>query len=88
MADYFSSVFTSKNTDGIPSLDKDPLPDIPSIQVNSQGIQHLLSNLDANKSSGPDSFPARFLKEIAVEIALALSTVFQASLDQGVLPNV
>ena len=29
MADYFSSVFTSENTDGIPSLNKDPLPDIP-----------------------------------------------------------
>ena len=45
MADYFlQSLLPAKNTDGIPSLDKDPLPDMPSIQVNSQGIQHLLSN--------------------------------------------
>jgi len=88
MPDYFSSVFNSEDTDGIPSLNKDPLPNIPSIQVNSHGIQYLLSNLDANKSSDPDSLPARFLKEVAVEIAPALSIVFQVSLDQGVLLNV
>ena len=60
MADYFSSVFTTENTDNTPTLNKDPLPDIPSIQVHPQGIQHLLSNLDANKSGGPNNLPAHF----------------------------
>ena len=69
MADHFSSVFTSENTDSIPSLNKDPLPDIPSIQVHPEGILHLFNNLDANKSGGPDSLPARFLKEVAVKVA-------------------
>ena len=60
MANYFSSVFTSENTDSIRSLSKDPLPDIPSIQMHPEGILHLLTNLDAKKSGGPDSLPARF----------------------------
>ena len=88
MATYFSSVFTTENTDNIHTLSNDPLPDMQPIQVHSQGIQHLLNNLDANKSAGPDKLPARFLKEIAAEVAPALSIIYQASLDQGVLPDI
>ena len=88
MAKYFSSVFTIENTANIPTLNKDPLPDMPPIQVYPQGIQHLLNNLDANKSGGPDKLPAKFLKKVAAEIAPALSIIYQASLDQGVLPAV
>jgi len=58
MANYFSSVFTSENTDSIPSLNKDPLPDVPSIQVHPEG--NLLTNLDAKNSGGPHNLPARF----------------------------
>jgi len=41
-----------------------------------------------NKASGPDNLPARFLQETAFEISPILMTIFQASLDQGVLPTV
>jgi len=58
------------------------------IQVHSQGIQHLLNNLDANKSADPDKLPAKFLKKINAEVAPALSIIYQASLDQGVLPDI
>ena len=88
MAKYFSSVFTTENTDNIPTLSNGPFPDMPPIQIYPQGIQYLLNNLDANKSGGPDKLPARFLKEVAAEVVLALSIIYQASLDQGVLPAV
>ena len=88
MAKYFPSVFTTENTDNIPTLSNDPLPDMPPIQVYPQGIQHLLNNLDATNSGGPDKLPARFLKEVAAEVAPALSIIYQASLDQGVLPAI
>ena len=52
MVKYFSSVFTIENTDNIPTVCNDPLPDMPPIQVYPQGFQHLLNNLDANKSGG------------------------------------
>ena len=61
---------------------------MPFIQIYPQGIQHLLNNLDVIKSGGPDKLPARFLKEVAAEVAPALSIIYQASLDQGVLPAV
>ena len=88
MAKYFSSVFTTENTDNIPTLSNGPFPDMPPIQIYPQGIQYLLNNLDANKSGGPDKLPARFLKEVAAGVVLALSIIYQASLDQGVLPAV
>jgi len=87
MAEVWSS-FTSGNTDNIPSLNKDPLPDIPSIQVYPQRIQHLPTNLDANKAGGRDCLQACFLKEVAVEVAPILSIVFQTSLNQGILPDI
>ena len=79
---------TTENTDNIPTLSNYPLPDMPPIQVYPQGIQHLLNNLDAIKSGSPDKLPARFLKEVATEVAPTLSIIYQASLDQGVLPVV
>ena len=39
--------------------------------------------MQPNKASGPDNLPVRFLKEVANQIAPALSIVFQESLDQG-----
>ena len=38
MARYYSSVFTTENTDNIPTLTYDPLPDMPPIQAYAQGI--------------------------------------------------
>ena len=86
LANYFSSIFTTENTEHIPTLSSNPLPDIPSIVINPQGVQHLLSNLQTHKSGGPDNLPAYFLKAVSVEIAPALTIIFQASLNQGILP--
>ena len=65
MAKYFSSVFTTENTNNISTLSNDSFPDMPPIQIYPQGIQNLLNNLDANNSGGLEKLPARFLKEVA-----------------------
>ena len=65
-----------------------PLPNISPIQIHVKGVAHLLSSIQVHKASGPDNLPARFLKEVANEIALALAIIFQASLDQGSLPDI
>ena len=88
LANYFSSVFTTENTEYIPTLNSNPLPDIPSIVINPHGVQHLLAKLQTHKSGGPDNLPAYFLKEVSAEIAPALTMIFQASLNQGVLPHI
>ena len=84
-ANYFSSVFTNEDTSHIPSMEGDPLPCIDAIQVHSEGVAKLLSNIDPSKAHGPDNLPVRFLKEVSCEIAPALALIFQASLDQGIL---
>ena len=48
-------------------------------------IIQLLKDLDQYKSKGPDGLPARFLKEMAIQIAPALVLIYQASLNQRVL---
>jgi len=44
-ADYFSSVFTSEDIPHIPSLSKEPLPSISSIQIHVDGVYQLLQNI-------------------------------------------
>ena len=69
-------------------MEGDSLPCIDDIQVYSEGVADLLSNINPGKSHGSDNLPARFLKEVSSEIAPALTLIFQASLDQGTLPEV
>ena len=60
---------------------------MPCIQVTTNGVSKLLSKFNHNKSTGPDDIPGRFLKEVADEIAPALSLLFNSSLKQGIVPT-
>ena len=51
--------------------------------MSCNGVSKLLRNLKPHKATGPDGIPARLLKETAIEIAPAVSLLFQTSLDQG-----
>jgi len=88
LAEFFSSVFTCDNSSSPPRMSGSPLPDVSPITIHHEGVAQLLLNIQPNKASGPDNLPARFLKEVANEIAPALSIIFQASLDQGYLPDI
>ena len=56
------------------------------IQINSEGILHLLLDLKPNKVPGPDTIPARVLKELAYELAPVLAVIYETTLEQGCLP--
>ena len=49
-------------------------------------MQKSLQNIRAGKATGPDGIPARALKCCAKQLTPVLSTLFQDSLDQGVVP--
>ena len=86
--DQFSSVFTIE--DGPPPSDitgTSSYPDMPLIDVHVNGVAKLLSGLNPHKATGPDQLPARILKEVADEIAPAMTLLFQASLVQGCIPS-
>ena len=88
LAKYFSSVFTKEDTSNLPDLEGNPRPEIPPIQIYSDGVSQLLLNLKPHKAAGPDNLPSYSLKEVAKEISPALSMIFQASLNQGALPDI
>ena len=56
-------------------------------QCGSGGVASLLANWDPRKASGPDGIPARLLKELANDLAPLLTLIYQASLQQGCIPD-
>ena len=84
----FSSVFNkNENIDTIPDKGPSPHPNINQITINSEGVWKLLTNLKPHKATGPDNIPTRLLKELAKPLAPIFTTLFQASLDQGTVPE-
>ena len=72
---------------GLSILSVRPYPSMPEIKVNKEDVTKLLHKLNPSKASGPDLIPARILKELAVEIAPFLTTIFQESFNTGTVPR-
>ena len=73
----------------MPSLD--PLqPCCEIIEITMPGVQKLLGkkqkHLDPSKASGPNGIRLPVLKEVAKEIARALTLLCHTSLDIGIVP--
>ena len=66
------------------SISSDPFT-FSEISVSSSYFH--LQHLDVEKSTGPDSLSARFLKSIASEIAVPITKLFNEPLNVGVLPS-
>ena len=64
----FASVFTKENLETMPDIDQQ-FPNMPTIDVRTNGVHKLLKGLKPHKAAGPDGIPARVLKECADEIA-------------------
>ena len=73
--------------DNLPDLGISPTPEMKKITINTEGVQNLLQHLKPNKATGPNDIPAKFLKEVNIEISPLISFIFQASLDQGQIPS-
>ena len=78
----FQGLFTRED-DNVPCL---PVL-YPGICDPVIGLHGVVKLLKPNKASGPDMIPNRVLKEPAIEIAPFLVMLFQALLDQGILPK-
>jgi len=50
-------------------------------------VVKLPHNLNPQKASGPDEVPARLLQSLAVEVAPALTLIFEQSIQTGKLPS-
>ena len=83
----FSSVFTEEGDSPFPNLGTSSTPDAPNIQVGRNGVMKLLRGLKPHKATGPDKISSLFLKEMASPITPALTLIYQASLEQGQIPD-
>ena len=86
--EQFSSVF-NKNEDTSTIKDKGPSPFTPMkpITVSTDGVRKLLNGLNIHKATGPDGISPRLLKTLSDELAPVLTVLFQASINQGILPQ-
>ena len=83
----FASVFSHEAPGDLPDLGHSDTPDVPRITVSVGGVVKLLKDINPSKATGPDSIPGKLLKEAASELALALTLIFQTSINQGRIPN-
>jgi len=79
-------VFTVEDTSVMPKVSGQPFPNRDCIEVNVEGVSQLLSNLDPQKAGGSNNIPTRFLKEFPTQLAPYLTIIFQAFLEQGIVP--
>ena len=55
-------------------------------RINYSTVSTHLSSLDVRKSTGPDQLSSRFLKEVASEVVVPLTNLFNYSLQHKVVP--
>ena len=86
--EQFDSVFSNPKPDISPDFDpNERLPDIHHISVTKSGVLKLLLNINPKKADGPDGIPGKILKLCAHELAEVYQILFQASLNQGLVPD-
>ena len=92
IAEEFAKTFQKFNViepnDPLPHLDDVPgLHTLEDIDFQTQDIVDILSHLNTNSSSGPDTLPTILLKNCATELASPLHSIFRQSIDTGILPQ-
>ena len=58
-----------------------------SIYISPEGVRKLLNGLQIHKATGPDETSMRLLKELADELTPVYTLLFQASVNQGIIPS-
>ena len=74
--EHFKSVFTTEDLDNFPQIDDSGTPDIPNLNISTEGLIKLLKAVNPNKANGPDNISCRILKEAAESISPYLQLIF------------
>ncbi len=87
---HFSSVFTREDTSSL------PVPEIKfhgpegemlgQLVVTPEIVATTINNMKENKSPGVNGIPPKILKDTAEQISKPLASVFNMSLQEGIVP--
>ena len=86
---FFSSVFTSEDLNNVPEfVFKGDIPNtLSDCVISKEDVEKALSNLNPNKSPGPDNFHPHFLKHSCKSLSLPFYLLFNLTLIEGRLPD-
>ncbi|XP_067858625.1 interferon-induced protein with tetratricopeptide repeats 5-like [Heptranchias perlo] len=85
--EYFASVFTKEEDAANVTIKEEAVEKLDRIKIDKEEALKRLAALKVEKSPGPDGMHPRLLREVRVEIAETLATIFQSSLNMGVVPE-
>ena len=87
--EYFASVFTIEDTNGImeTSTASANAAQLNNCEFTEENIIKTLENIKVNKTPGPDRIAPRILKETKHQIWKPLSIIFEKSLNSGKVPR-
>nr|VZI24506.1 unnamed protein product [Spirometra erinaceieuropaei] len=83
---FFQSVYTNEARFLPPSAEELPTPSVSDILFSEGIVRRELEALNESRSPGSDEIPSKLLKELASELSVPLSMLFQTSFDTGTLP--
>ena len=83
----FSSVFTKEPAGDLPEFQQRCKSRIFFPVITSECVEKKLSNLNPDKSLGPDDIHAKMLIELAGHLSEPLSTLFNETMRRGELPS-
>ncbi len=83
----YSSVFSAADKTSTPIIPPTNYKPIPNITIEPEGVKKMLNSLKANKAAGPDRISPRLLKELAEQLYMPLTILYQNSIDTGIVPD-
>ena len=88
LSQQFESVFVrDSDQNATQILSGTPFPNISNLFISEGGILKLLKGLDISKASGPGQIPNKILRELAINLAPVLTSLFNQSLLSETLPS-
>ena len=84
---YFASVYTVEPSGNIPTIPSKQVEKQNDIVITRGIVKKLFSDLNVNKSQGPDGIEPRFLKEASEELCSPLSMIFRESILTSTIPK-
>ena len=87
LSNQYCSVFTDEDLTDIPSMSGIAYPTISDINIDVEGVDNLLKNINVKKASGPDGVSSQILRDLSEELSPVIVKIFSQSLNSGELPD-